>query len=147
MSLNEEQKKAYREELGRMEAQTIRDARKRLSTADFDPLAIIGRGAFGEVRTTRPWMAQQPGLFLLLLAFSSELRLVGGVDCCCCCSCLCVFFSHLDPHAPRNSWDSIRYTEYLFLGGRRGKGEGFPKSCGGLWRSFIYIYIYFYLRI
>lgn len=32
-----------------MEAQTIRDSRKRLSTDDFDSLAIIGRGAFGEV--------------------------------------------------------------------------------------------------
>lgn len=50
MSLTEGQKKAYREELGRMEAQTIRDSRKRLSTDDFESLAIIGRGAFGEVR-------------------------------------------------------------------------------------------------
>lgn len=49
MSLTEDQKKAYREELGKMEAQTIRDSRKRLSTDDFDSLAIIGRGAFGEV--------------------------------------------------------------------------------------------------
>lgn len=51
MSLSEEQKNAYRQELGRMEAQTMRDARRRLSTADFDSLAIIGRGAFGEVGT------------------------------------------------------------------------------------------------
>lgn len=50
MSLTEEQKKAYREELGKMEAQTIRDSRKRLSTDHFESLAIIGRGAFGEVR-------------------------------------------------------------------------------------------------
>lgn len=54
MSLTEEQKKAYRDELGRMEAQTIRHSRKRLSTDDFDPLAIIGRGAFGEVKTPLP---------------------------------------------------------------------------------------------
>lgn len=50
MNLTKEQKKTYREELGRMEAKTIRDSRKRLSTVDFDSLAIIGRGAFGEVR-------------------------------------------------------------------------------------------------
>lgn len=53
MSLSNDQKKTFREELGRMEAQTIRDYRKRLSTADFDSLAIIGRGAFGEVRKGR----------------------------------------------------------------------------------------------
>lgn len=50
MSLSEEQKKTYREELGKLEAQTMRETRKRLSTADFNSLAIIGRGAFGEVR-------------------------------------------------------------------------------------------------
>lgn len=49
MSLSEEQKKTYREELGKMEAQTMRETRKRLSTDDFNSLAIIGRGAFGEV--------------------------------------------------------------------------------------------------
>ncbi|CAN0396400.1 unnamed protein product, partial [Ectocarpus fasciculatus] len=53
MSLSEEQKKTYREELGKMEAQTMRDSRKRLSTDDFNSLAIIGRGAFGEVRLVR----------------------------------------------------------------------------------------------
>lgn len=49
MSLSEDQKKTYREELGKMEAQTMRETRKRLSTDDFNSLAIIGRGAFGEV--------------------------------------------------------------------------------------------------
>ncbi|CAM9608622.1 unnamed protein product, partial [Ectocarpus sp. 13 AM-2016] len=53
MSLSEEQKKTYREELGKMEAQTMRETRKRLSTDDFNSLAIIGRGAFGEVRLVR----------------------------------------------------------------------------------------------
>ncbi|CAM9621101.1 unnamed protein product [Hapterophycus canaliculatus] len=53
MSLSEDQKKTYREELGKLEAQTMRETRKRLSTADFNSLAIIGRGAFGEVRLVR----------------------------------------------------------------------------------------------
>ncbi|CAN0010025.1 unnamed protein product [Ascophyllum nodosum] len=53
MNLSEEQKSTCRQELGRREVQTMRDARKRLSTADFDSLAIIGRGAFGEVRLVR----------------------------------------------------------------------------------------------
>ena len=53
MNLSEEQKSTCRQELGRREVQTMRDARKRLSTADFDSLAIIGRGAFGEVGSHR----------------------------------------------------------------------------------------------
>jgi hypothetical protein len=36
-----------------MEAQTRREGMKRLTTDDFTPLSIIGRGAFGEVRLVR----------------------------------------------------------------------------------------------
>lgn len=32
---------------------TIREGRKRLTKADFEALAMIGRGAFGEVRLVR----------------------------------------------------------------------------------------------
>jgi hypothetical protein len=32
-----------------MEAEHKREQRRRLTTDDFDPLVIIGRGAFGEV--------------------------------------------------------------------------------------------------
>lgn len=73
MSLTEEQKKAYREELGKMEAQTIRDSRKRLSTDDFDSLAIIGRGAFGEVRMpTAQWVWHRNPFILLFLSLCQE---------------------------------------------------------------------------
>jgi serine/threonine kinase 38 len=41
------------DELGKMEAQTRREGMKRLTTDDFTPLSIIGRGAFGEVRLVR----------------------------------------------------------------------------------------------
>lgn len=41
----EELVKAHRE----MERQVMRTARKRVSAADFESLAVIGRGAFGEV--------------------------------------------------------------------------------------------------
>lgn len=35
------------------EAELNRKMRKKISTRDFDPLSIIGRGAFGEVRICR----------------------------------------------------------------------------------------------
>ncbi|KAG5192342.1 serine/threonine-protein kinase 38 [Tribonema minus] len=53
MNLNEAQKKKYREELGKMEAQSRREGMRRLTTDDFTRLSIIGRGAFGEVRLVR----------------------------------------------------------------------------------------------
>jgi serine/threonine kinase 38 len=53
MNLNDAEKKKYREELGKMELQSRREGMKRLATTDFLPLAIIGRGAFGEVRLVR----------------------------------------------------------------------------------------------
>ena len=49
LNLDETQKKHYRAELERMEAEHKREQRRRLTTDDFDPLVIIGRGAFGEV--------------------------------------------------------------------------------------------------
>ncbi len=49
MSLDEEQKAKYREILQKAEE----DMSRRLTTNDFEPLTIIGRGAFGEVRLVR----------------------------------------------------------------------------------------------
>ena len=48
--INREQ---YRLKFLQAEADDLRDQRKRLSTEDFEPLALIGRGAFGEVRLVR----------------------------------------------------------------------------------------------
>jgi hypothetical protein len=53
LDLDEAQKSAYRQELERMEAEHRREQRRRLTTDDFDPLVIIGRGAFGEVGGVR----------------------------------------------------------------------------------------------
>ncbi|CAM9778812.1 unnamed protein product, partial [Phaeothamnion confervicola] len=53
LAMNDVQKKKLREELGRHEAESMREARRRLTTDEFDPLAIVGRGAFGEVRLVR----------------------------------------------------------------------------------------------
>lgn len=53
MNLTEEEKDRYRDELEKAEAEAHRDMRKRITIDDFEPLAIIGRGAFGEVRLVR----------------------------------------------------------------------------------------------
>lgn len=53
MRLTERKKEQYRQELRSQELQSMRHQRKRLSVQDFQPLAIIGRGAFGEVRLVR----------------------------------------------------------------------------------------------
>ena len=43
----------YRVKFQEAEADDLRDQRKRLTTEDFEPLALIGKGAFGEVRLVR----------------------------------------------------------------------------------------------
>lgn len=53
MRLTERAKEQYRQELRSQELQSMRHQRKRLAVSDFQPLAVIGRGAFGEVRLVR----------------------------------------------------------------------------------------------
>jgi serine/threonine kinase 38 len=53
MALNDNDKNRYRDYFEKAEADEMRDQRKRLSTDDFEPLALIGKGAFGEVRLVR----------------------------------------------------------------------------------------------
>ncbi len=53
LDLDESQKELYREELYKREAVTRKEGMKRLTSEDFQPLRIIGRGAFGEVRLVR----------------------------------------------------------------------------------------------
>jgi serine/threonine kinase 38 len=53
MRLTERKKEQYRQELRSQELQSMRHQRKRLAVGDFQPLAVIGRGAFGEVRLVR----------------------------------------------------------------------------------------------
>ncbi|CAI5738212.1 unnamed protein product [Peronospora destructor] len=53
MRLTERKKEQYRQELRSKELQSLRHQRKRLAVGDFQPLAVIGRGAFGEVRLVR----------------------------------------------------------------------------------------------
>ena len=53
MKIDETEKQRYREVFKKVEADAQRDMRRRLTTEDFEALAIIGRGAFGEVRLVR----------------------------------------------------------------------------------------------
>lgn len=53
LRLTERKKEQYRQELRTQELQSMRHQRKRLAVQDFQPLAVIGRGAFGEVRLVR----------------------------------------------------------------------------------------------
>ncbi|KAE8900371.1 Serine/threonine-protein kinase 38-like [Phytophthora fragariae] len=53
LRLTERKKEQYRQELRSKELQSLRHQRKRLAVGDFQPLAVVGRGAFGEVRLVR----------------------------------------------------------------------------------------------
>ena len=53
LRLTERKKEQYRQELRSQELQNMRHQRKRLTIHDFEALAVIGRGAFGEVRLVR----------------------------------------------------------------------------------------------
>jgi serine/threonine protein kinase len=51
--LSNEEKKARRKELEKEETRAQKDSRRNVTTADFESLLVIGRGAFGEVRLVR----------------------------------------------------------------------------------------------
>ena len=53
IGLPEEKKQTLRSALEHEEMLVAKDSRKKITTADFESLAVIGRGAFGEVRLVR----------------------------------------------------------------------------------------------
>ena len=53
IGLPEDRKKEIRQKLEHEEVQISKESRKKVTTADFESLAVIGRGAFGEVRLVR----------------------------------------------------------------------------------------------
>jgi len=59
-SLSEQQKQEKRQQHAQKESEFLRLKRSRLGVEDFEPLKVIGRGAFGEV---------SHHLFILLLFF------------------------------------------------------------------------------
>lgn len=53
IGLPEQKKQELRRVLENEEIQIQKESRKKITTADFESLAVIGRGAFGEVRLVR----------------------------------------------------------------------------------------------
>ena len=53
LNLNEQEQEIIKQDILHKEAELNRKARRKISVFDFDPLKIIGRGAFGEVRVCR----------------------------------------------------------------------------------------------
>ncbi len=53
LNLSEIEKKLIKDEVFRLQAEQMREKRKETSVFDFESVAIIGRGAFGEVRVVR----------------------------------------------------------------------------------------------
>jgi len=51
--LSSEEKKTHRKELEKEETRVQKESRRSVTTADFESLTVIGRGAFGEVRLVR----------------------------------------------------------------------------------------------
>ncbi|EED91213.1 hypothetical protein THAPSDRAFT_35135, partial [Thalassiosira pseudonana CCMP1335] len=51
--LTNDEKKARRKELEKEETRVQKESRRNVTTADFESLTVIGRGAFGEVRLVR----------------------------------------------------------------------------------------------
>ena len=51
--LSNDEKKAKRKELEKEETRVQKESRRNVTTADFESLTVIGRGAFGEVRLVR----------------------------------------------------------------------------------------------
>ncbi len=47
-NLPEQEKQTYRARLAEEETLALKESRKKTTTADFESLAVIGRGAFGE---------------------------------------------------------------------------------------------------
>ncbi|CAK56318.1 unnamed protein product (macronuclear) [Paramecium tetraurelia] len=59
LHMNAKEKEIIKKDILKKEAEQMRKKRMRLSIEDFQPLAIIGRGAFGEVRLCRHVPSQQ----------------------------------------------------------------------------------------
>lgn len=53
MNLTAEEKELIKQEIQHKEAELFRLSRAKITVRDFEPLKIIGRGAFGEVRVCR----------------------------------------------------------------------------------------------
>jgi len=76
IGLPEEQKRALRQHLEHEEAQIYKEARKKVTPADFESLAVIGRGAFGEVRLVRRKGANEDPCIYALKSMKKEMMVM-----------------------------------------------------------------------
>ncbi|EGR34875.1 hypothetical protein IMG5_001040 [Ichthyophthirius multifiliis] len=53
LNFTEDEKEAIKKEILMREAEQMRQARQKLTPSDFEPIKVIGKGAFGEVRLCR----------------------------------------------------------------------------------------------
>ena len=53
LNLKDEQKEELKNKFLHIQAEQLRQGRKKMTIREFEPLTIIGRGAFGEVRVCR----------------------------------------------------------------------------------------------
>ena len=53
LSLSSTEQQMIKREIFHKEAEILRNKRRRVTIFDYEPIAIIGRGAFGEVRVVR----------------------------------------------------------------------------------------------
>lgn len=53
MNLSDKEKELLKQEIQHKDAELMRQQRSKITVYDFEPLKIIGRGAFGEVRVCR----------------------------------------------------------------------------------------------
>ena len=64
-ALTESQKSILRSELARKEVLAEKESRRKMTTANFEPLAVVGRGEFGEVTLVRSTSKSGDGIFAL----------------------------------------------------------------------------------
>lgn len=78
IGLPEEKKQNLRNVLEQEERLVQKESRKQISTADFESLAVIGRGAFGEVRLVRRKTKDkaEPGRIYALKSMKKEMMVV-----------------------------------------------------------------------
>ena len=79
--MSEEQRAEKRHAHAVRETEFLRLKRSRLGVDDFDPLKVIGRGAFGEVRLVQGRDPQELLITLssslVLLAFTMQIKIVS----------------------------------------------------------------------
>lgn len=74
MGLSEDEKDQMREKLFQAEHEMLAAEHKRYSVHDFESIAVIGKGAFGEVRVVRQKNAQGSAIGGELLAMKAMVK-------------------------------------------------------------------------